>query len=153
MILLKQALQNIEQHAEQGYPAEVVGILVGNLHQQTVSQTVPLTNLQKHTRARSTCQSRYNIDIGKEQWKIEKEIEDSGFDILGYYHSHPDHPSQFSKYDKDHALPNMNYLIISVQKGDAQQIQIWRLREDRSTMDEITTRTTTQQPKGESHDY
>ena len=145
MILLEQALQNIEQHAEQGYPAEVVGILVGNLHQQTVSQTVPLTNLQKHTR------DRYLVD-GKEQWKIEKEIEDSGFDILGYYHSHPDHPSQFSKYDKDHALPNMNYLIISVQKGDAQQIQTWRLREDRSTMDEITTKTTTHHLQGERHD-
>ena len=146
MILLDHALEKIENHAEQGYPAEVVGILVGNHHRQTVSQIVPLTNRHKHTH------NRYLVD-GKEQWKVEKAIEDSGFDILGYYHSHPDHPSQFSEYDKDHALPNMNYLIISVQHGSAQQVQTWRLRDDRSTMDEITTRTTTQQPKGESHDY
>ena len=145
MILIDHALKRITDHAEQGYPSEVVGILAGDHEAQTVSQVVPLTNLQGETH------NRYLVD-GKEQWQVEQQLEDSGYDILGYYHSHPDHPSQFSQYDQDHALPNMNYLIIAVQQGRAHGVQTWRLRDDRSTMDEIETRIT-QQTQGEHHDY
>jgi len=140
MIIMNKALHAIKAHAEQGYPSEVVGILAGNHTQQTVSKVVPLTNLKSNTH------NRYLVD-GKEQWQVEQSIEDAGLDILGYYHSHPDHPSGFSQYDKDHALPNMNYLIISVQQGNTQQVQTWRLRDDRSTMDEILIQTISPQPQ------
>ena len=147
MKISNHALHAIQQHAEQGYPSEVVGVLAGDRNEQKVSKVAPLVNLKDST------PNRYRAD-SKELWRVEQNLEDLGFDILGYYHSHPDHPSQFSQYDKDLALPNMNYLIISVHQGNAQQIQTWRLRDDRSTMDEIHIQTLHLTPsKGESHDH
>ena len=66
--------------------------------------------------------------------KAEQALEAEGHDILGYYHSHPDHPSRYSEYDRDHALPNMSYLIVSVLNGEAVETASWRLHEDRSAM-------------------
>ena len=67
--------------------------------------------------------------------RAEQALEAEGFDILGYYHSHPDHPSMYSDYDRDHALPNLSYVIVSVVNGHAVDTASWRLRDDRSAMD------------------
>ena len=67
--------------------------------------------------------------------RAEQALEAQGHDIIGYYHSHPDHTAQYSEYDKEHALPNMSYLILSVQKGQFSHMKSWRLREDRSAME------------------
>ena len=130
MKITEKAFLDIKRHAEKGYPSEVVGILAGHQVEQKISVIVPLTNLKNDTH------NRYLVD-SKEQWQVEQRLEDAGFDVLGYYHSHPDHPSQFSLYDQEHALPNMHYLIMSVQGGKSRQTQTWKLRDDRSTMDEI----------------
>ena len=53
-------------------------------------------------------------------------------DVLGFYHSHPDHPAIPSTYDLEHAWPFYSYLIVSVEKGKAQAITSWELENDRS---------------------
>lgn len=57
-------------------------------------------------------------------------------DILGYYHSHPDHPAVPSEFDREHAWPGMSYLITAVEKGRVADTRSWRLRDDRSGFDE-----------------
>jgi proteasome lid subunit RPN8/RPN11 len=59
-----------------------------------------------------------------------------GGDLLGFYHSHPDHPARPSQYDLDHAWPFFSYVIVSVQKGESRDMTSWRLREDRSAFDQ-----------------
>src|SRR5262249_54021474 len=61
-----------------------------------------------------------------------------GADLVGFYHSHPDHPAEPSQYDLDHAWPNFSYVIVSVQGGDPADLRSWRLRPDRSAFDEET---------------
>ena len=56
--------------------------------------------------------------------------------LIGFYHSHPDHPAQPSQYDLDHAWPNMLYTITSVREGRVEVTTAWQLREDRSQFDE-----------------
>ncbi len=56
--------------------------------------------------------------------------------MIGFYHSHPDHPAQPSQYDLDHAWPNMLYTITSVREGRVEVTTAWQLREDRSQFDE-----------------
>ena len=90
MIITEKAFLDIKQHAESGYPAEVVGILAGHQPEQEISIIVPLTNLKNDTH------NRYLVD-GKEQWQVEQRLEDAGFDVLGYYHSHPDHGERKGK--------------------------------------------------------
>ena len=116
------------QHAQEGYPHEVVGILAGNRTTQQVLMVKPLIN------EKGDSNNRYKVSAIK-LMRAEQALEAQGHDIIGYYHSHPDHTAQYSEYDKEHALPNMSYLILSVQKGQFSHMKSWRLREDRSAME------------------
>ena len=66
----------------------------------------------------------------------EKEARGLGLSVVGYYHSHPDHPSRPSDFDRDHAWPGVTYLIVSVQQGAVADARSWRLRDDREAFDE-----------------
>lgn len=117
----------LNAHVEAGYPHEVVGILAG--HGRRVSKVKALINERA-----DSAHNRYKVS-GLTLMKAEREIEAQGLEILGYYHSHPDHPARYSDYDRDHALPNLSYLIAAVHSGRVVDILSWRLREDRSAMD------------------
>jgi proteasome lid subunit RPN8/RPN11 len=65
-------------------------------------------------------------------------LDAEGLEVVGYYHSHPDHPARYSDFDRDHALPNMSYVITSVVGGSIADTRSWRLRDDRTAMDEET---------------
>ena len=121
----------VERHAENGYPHEVVGILAGNAALNTVQVAHSLVNEMGDTN------NRYKVSA-MALYRATKNLEQDGWDILGYYHSHPDHSSHYSEYDREHALPNLSYIIISVQQGTSASIQSWRLSPDRSSMIEET---------------
>jgi proteasome lid subunit RPN8/RPN11 len=115
--------------AAEGYPHEVVGILAGSRETWSVTEVLPLLN----ERADSP-RNRYRVS-GLVMMRAEQAIEARGLEVVGYYHSHPDHPAQYSEYDRDHALPNMSYVIVSVQQGKPENTLSWRLLADRSSMD------------------
>jgi proteasome lid subunit RPN8/RPN11/molybdopterin converting factor small subunit len=73
--------------------------------------------------------------------RAEQALEAEALEVVGYYHSHPDHPARYSDFDRDHALPNMSYVITSVRVGAVADTRSWRLRDDRSAMDEETINT------------
>jgi proteasome lid subunit RPN8/RPN11 len=107
-----------------------------------VTEVVPLQNL-RHDAARAqqllplddpgreTEKNRFLIDP-LDQLRVEKGARERGLDVLGYYHSHPDHPARPSNYDRDHAWPWYSYVIISVDRGVPRDLTSWRLAEDRS---------------------
>ena len=68
--------------------------------------------------------------------RAEAEADRSGRRLLGFYHSHPDHPAEPSAFDLEHAWPNLSYVIVSVRGGRVDQIRSWRLRHDRLQFDE-----------------
>ena len=119
--------KKIVSHACEGYPHEVVGILAGNRSNNTVTEVKTLFN------ERGDTNNRYKVGA-LTLMRAEQQLESKGLEIVGYYHSHPDHPSKYSEYDKEHALPNMSYLIVSISKGSENTKQSWRLTEDRSLM-------------------
>lgn len=121
-------LHRMHAHAAEGYPHEVVGILAGRPG-GPVTLVHPLVN----ERADSP-RNRYVVS-GLVLARAEQHLESEGYRVLGYYHSHPDHPARYSDYDRDHALPNLSYVIVSVEKGLVADTLSWRLREDRSAMD------------------
>jgi proteasome lid subunit RPN8/RPN11 len=123
-------LARLHAHAVEGYPHEVVGILAGNRATHRIQRVEPLVNERADSPA-----NRYKVG-GLVLMDAEQALEAEGFEIIGYYHSHPDHPSQYSDFDRDHALPNMSYLITSVRGGEIANTQSWRLLEDRSSMQE-----------------
>lgn len=123
-------LARLHAHAAEGYPHEVVGILAGDRAGHQVSRVQPLLNERADSPA-----NRYQVSA-LHLARAERALEAEGLEIVGYYHSHPDHPSVWSDFDRDHALPNMSYLIVSVRGGEVASTRSWRLREDRSVMDE-----------------
>jgi len=71
---------------------------------------------------------RYEMDP-LDMLKTTREFENSPWDIIGIYHSHPDHPSRPSQTDTDRAWPNYSYVIISVRKGTVASANSWLLNE------------------------
>ncbi len=68
---------------------------------------------------------------------------EAGLDIVGFYHSHPDHPARPSQFDLDNAWPALVYVIVAVNQGKAGETTAWMLADDRSqfTPEEIVTQT------------
>jgi len=66
----------------------------------------------------------------------EKRAREAELDLLGFYHSHPDHPAKPSQYDLDHAWPSFSYVIVSVMGGEDKQLTSWQLKGDRSAFEE-----------------
>lgn len=135
LTLARSQLELLHAHAREGYPHEVVGILGGDRATGRVTRVVALTN----ERADSP-RNRYLVGP-LVLMRAERALEAEGLEVVGYYHSHPDHDALYSGYDRDHALPNMAYLIVSVQDGCIAESRAWVLREDRSAMDETPIRT------------
>lgn len=125
----RSALDTVHRHAAEGYPHEVVGILAGR---GRVERAAALIN----ERADSP-QNRYHVS-GLALMRAEQALVDEGLEIIGYYHSHPDHEAQYSDFDREHALPNLSYVIVAVRSGRPEDTRSWRLRDDRAAMDEET---------------
>ncbi len=126
-------LHRIESHAEAAYPHEGVGFILGRsgISQIAVMDVLPLQN----RREAEVQHNRYELSP-HDFAQGELEAVHRGLDLVGVFHSHPDHPAQPSEFDREHALPHFSYLIISVQGGIAQGTRAWRLREDRTAFDE-----------------
>jgi proteasome lid subunit RPN8/RPN11 len=117
MLKLGQSLfESIRRHGEETYPHECCGVLLGQIDgdQRVVTSVVRAGN----TRVDSP-QNRYNIDP-KELIRIQRAGRERGQDIIGFYHSHPEHPAQWSQTDLAEAhWFGCSYVITSVEKGKA----------------------------------
>jgi proteasome lid subunit RPN8/RPN11 len=135
-------MESIRGHGAQDYPSECCGALLGKVEGESkqVMEVVALKNLRHDPGqaqqllpvddlARETERNRFLIDP-LEQLRMEKDARSRGLDVLGYYHSHPDHPARPSVYDREHAWPWYSYIIVSVDRGVAKDLTCWVLAED-----------------------
>ena len=111
MKIARAAFEAIRAHGAEGYPHEICGILVGPRGGRTATEAKRARNIVVE-RARD----RYEIDP-HDHIRIQREADDDGQDILGYYHSHPDHPAQASRFDTERAWAGYVYVIVSVHDG------------------------------------
>ena len=118
----------IRRHGEETYPHECCGALVG--HEGQVTATVPLSNTTEEGPQR-------RFLVRPSDYRLaESRASELGADLLGFYHSHPDHPARPSQYDLDHAWPTFAYVIVAVAAGKAGDMTVWWLKDDRSTFEE-----------------
>ena len=133
LFLSQEILKRIHQHGEQAYPEEGAGLLLGETkgNEQQVSEIVSLTN----EREEDARHNRYQLS--PQDYLMGEDLADRmGLDVLGVFHSHPDHPNQPSEFDRQWAWPNFSYLITSVVQGVAVESRSWRLNEDRANFSE-----------------
>lgn len=129
-------IDGIKKHGEQDYPYECCGIVLGKFGEdqtKLVNHLLPISNSREE-------QARHNrfLITSEDILKGELYARKHHLDVLGFYHSHPDHPAAPSAFDLEHAWPSYSYLIVSVAKGKAEDLTSWELKNDRSAFDSET---------------
>ena len=120
--------EEVRREGALAYPGECCGVLAGRAGEvKEVIQLVPMPN------RRTDDPHRYLI-TPEDVRRVTAELRASGLEVLGYYHSHPDHPAAPSAFDTDLAWPWYSYVIVSVERGRAAELSSWILEDDRSTM-------------------
>jgi proteasome lid subunit RPN8/RPN11 len=133
--------EQIRAHGAETYPHECCGALLGRdstavpdisrgkgavASAREILQLFPLVN-----RRDDSPRNRFSV-TAQDVLEAEKAAREQGLEVVGWYHSHPDHPARPSEYDRDHAWPWYSYIIVSVQNGAPQDMTSWRLNDDRA---------------------
>jgi proteasome lid subunit RPN8/RPN11 len=132
--LATQHHNEIAAHGERDYPHECCGLLLGAFSPgslKTIAAVYPISN------AREEAAKRNRFLITPEEFREgEQYAEKNGLDIVGFYHSHPDHPAVPSGYDLEHAWPLYSYIVVAVRAGVAGELRSWEMEPDRSKFTE-----------------
>lgn len=126
-------IAEIHRHAAEQYPLECCGGLLGKVEGEdfTVRSVAPVMNTHHEGHER-----RYSI-APEDMLRLEKQARAQGLKVIGFYHSHPDHPATPSQYDLEHAWPWYVYVIVSVTSGRPDAMTCWTLNEDRSAFHQV----------------
>lgn len=132
--------ERIRRHGAETFPFECCGALLGRdsaftenggSNQQSpeppreVVELFPLVN-----RRDDSPRNRFAV-TAEDVRDAEKAALQLGLDVVGWYHSHPDHPARPSGFDREHAWPWYSYVIVSVMSGAPAEMTSWRLNDDR----------------------
>jgi proteasome lid subunit RPN8/RPN11 len=124
---------NIRAQGAETYPHECCGALLGRDREvadrrvfREICGLYPLVN-----RRDDSPRNRFSV-TSQDVLDAEKAARQQNLDVVGWYHSHPDHPARPSQYDRDHAWPWYSYIIVSVANKIPEDLTSWRLAEDRS---------------------
>jgi proteasome lid subunit RPN8/RPN11 len=123
-------LEQIRRHGEAAYPAECCGAMLGIPDPEGLKDVV---RLSPAVNRRTDDPHRYLI-APEDLRRLEAEARAEGLEIVGYYHSHPDHPARPSAFDTEHAWPWYSYLIVRVNRGSAAEAASWVLDDERPLM-------------------
>jgi proteasome lid subunit RPN8/RPN11 len=124
----------IATHAERDYPYECCGLLLGSFGAdgtKLVAETYPISNAREEEAKRNRFLIRPEELMLGEKYAARKELE-----VVGFYHSHPDHPAVPSQYDLEHAWPVYSYIVVSVRAAQAKDLRSWEMEFDRSRFNE-----------------
>lgn len=126
LVLTPEQAAQIEREGSLAYPNECCGGILGRDSQQgrIVQRLEPLKN-SFDTQERY---HRFSVDP-RELMQLEKRAADSGLAVLGFYHSHPDHPARPSEYDRERAWPYYSYVIVAIAAGRPGEMTSWQLDE------------------------
>jgi proteasome lid subunit RPN8/RPN11 len=135
IVLDREHEEAIRRHGEAEYPQECCGLLLGKIgadNRKTVAEVYPVSNARER-------EARHNrsLILPGEYVRGERHARSGGLEVVGNYHSHPDHPAEPSQFDLEHAWPTWSYIIVSVGAGGlAGDLRSWEMRADRSQFDE-----------------
>ncbi len=126
LAILPPELAKISEHARRDYPHECCGFLLGKESNgwKLVAEARPVAN------ARSDSPRNRFLITPEDYLAGLRYAREQKLDILGFYHSHPDHPARPSEFDREHAWPWFSYVIVSVRQGTPREITSWALAVD-----------------------
>ena len=134
----KDAYDGMISHCESGYPYEVCGVMIGSGDKIThyrecknlISEDTVETEFKNSNKLdKERLRDRYELDP-KSYLEADEWARSQGLEILGIYHSHPDHPSKPSETDRQIASPFWGYIIFSINRGKFNDARLWYINED-----------------------
>ena len=125
-------VRHIHDHAKETYPEECAGALIGI----DTGETKVVVDVWRAQNTHEEDRGRRFLIEPLQIKEFEERAQERDMDLLGFYHSHPDHPARPSEYDREHAWPYYSYVIASVGKDEVEDMRSWVLRDDRSGYDE-----------------
>jgi proteasome lid subunit RPN8/RPN11 len=125
LALAAELFRRIQSEGMNAYPNECCGILIGR-DEPSGSRIVDRLEPGQNVFDAGEQYHRFSIDPTL-QLKAERAAEAEGRVVLGFYHSHPDHPARPSEYDRQHAWPYYSYVIVQIAKGQAVDMTSWVL--------------------------
>ncbi len=128
--LADELLGEIRRHGEAAYPAECCGALAGRVEAGGAKEVV---RLAPAVNRRTDDPHRYLI-APDDLRRLEADLQREKLVIVGYYHSHPDHPAVPSVFDTEHAWPWYSYLIVRVERGRGLEAASWTLDDEQPLM-------------------
>jgi proteasome lid subunit RPN8/RPN11 len=136
MTISASALETIHRHAAGAYPYECCGALIGTSTNGAGPAEIHVLDARELENTTGEGPRRRFLVSPGDYRKAEAQAREAGAELVGFYHSHPDHPAEPSQYDLDHAWPNFSYVIVAVRGGRPADLRSWRLRPDRSAFEE-----------------
>ncbi len=128
IVITEEQKQVINAHGEKTYPNECCGIMLGQVLPDGVKE---LKELLAVDNSREDKEQYHRFEIRADDLlKAEKEAAARHLDVIGFYHSHPDHPAEPSEYDRSHAFLFYSYIIVAVGKGKAGNFTSWELNKE-----------------------
>ncbi len=124
----------IVRHGERAYPEEACGFLLGPWDGRP-SERRSVRTVREAANAKTEERTHRFVIPAPEVLAVERELEGSGETIVGYYHSHPDHPAVPSEFDRDHAWPGLAYLVLAVERGHARELGAFELDPETRTFE------------------
>jgi proteasome lid subunit RPN8/RPN11 len=132
--LTEQQKAQISDHGKNDYPYECCGLLLGSFATGGLKEIVeiyPISNAREEQAKRNRFLIRPEELMRGERYAQQQRLE-----VVGFYHSHPDHPAVPSGYDLDHAWPMFSYIVVSMMAGVARDLRSWEMEPDRSRFNE-----------------
>lgn len=140
----KQAFDGMIKDSEQGYPYEVCGVMIGK--ENEIYHFKKCKNLVNEDDVETEWKSEKNLDKSRMKDRFELDpkgfmeadnwARENGLEILGIYHSHPDHPSKPSETDREVASPFWGYIIFSIQNSKFDNASLWYINEENFQFEE-----------------
>jgi proteasome lid subunit RPN8/RPN11 len=132
LVLPRELKQTIEEFVSAGYPYETCGVLLGSTVDKSnqVARVLQLKNVNTER-----ANDRFEMDPD-EMFGAQEEARTAGLELVGIWHSHPDHPARPSQTDLDKAWPCWSYIIASVTNCGVADMRSWRLKDEEKVFTE-----------------
>jgi proteasome lid subunit RPN8/RPN11 len=131
LLIPQRDVESIRRHGEAAYPQECCGFLIGRSSGEV--KRIEITLAARNEREDSL-ERRYLISP-RAYLEAEDAASARGLEVVGFYHSHPDHPARPSEFDRDHALPWCSYIIVAVADGKSGDLTSWVLSDAAARFD------------------
>jgi proteasome lid subunit RPN8/RPN11 len=130
LVLSDKIARQIEAEGSAAFPNECCGMLIGS--ESDASRVVERIEPADNAFVSDEQYHRFSIPP-LQQMKAERAAQKEGKILIGFYHSHPDHPARPSEYDREHAWETFSYVIVEIRTGQPREMTSWMLDEKTRT--------------------